>query len=147
MNISEQFLQQIITFTLLVIEKVINQMEKTYKDDLTFSEFYALSAVNYFGDMTMTVFANNFGIQKQQATRIINKLVQKGYIQRIYDNSDRRIVLIRLTQEAKSYLSKHIAKSVEIISDSLSGFAESEIREFQTAIETINRMLPKMITK
>ena len=49
----------------------------------------------------MTDFAENLGIKKQQATRIINNLVEKGYVQRIYDESDRRIVFIRLTQEAK----------------------------------------------
>ena len=80
MSITEQFLQQTINFSLLVIEKVIKQLEQTYKSDLTYSEFFAISAVNYLGDMKMTDFADIFGIQKQQATRLINKLEEKGLL-------------------------------------------------------------------
>ena len=58
MSITEQFLQQTINFSLLVIEKVIKQLEQTYKSDLTYSEFFAISAVNYLGDMKMTDFAD-----------------------------------------------------------------------------------------
>jgi DNA-binding MarR family transcriptional regulator len=144
MNITEQFLQQTIIFSLLVVEKVNKQLEKTYKNDLTFSEFYTLLTVSYNGDMTMTAFADNLGIQKQQATRVINTLVQKGYIQRVYDEADRRVVLIRLTPEARAYLKEYTSKTIEKIRESLADFTESEFQELQAAMETMNRMLAKM---
>jgi hypothetical protein len=40
MDISEQFIEQTIAFSLLVIEKIIKQLERTYKEDLAYSEFY-----------------------------------------------------------------------------------------------------------
>lgn len=147
MNITEHFLQQTIIFSLLVIEKVNKQLEKTYKEDLTSSEFYALLSAYYFGDMKMSAFADNLGIKKQQATRVINELVKKGYIQRIYDESDRRVILIRLTQEAKMFLKEYTAKTIGLMSDSLDGFNKGEIEELQNAIETINKLLPKIEVK
>ncbi|NLC45279.1 MAG: MarR family transcriptional regulator [Clostridiales bacterium] len=144
MDITERFLQQTVIFSLLVIEKINKQLLKTYKEDLTSSEFYALLSVYYFGDMKMTAFADNLGIKKQQATRVINDLVKKGYIQRIYDESDRRVVLISLTPEAKMYLNGYTAKTIGMVNDSLEGFNKSEIEELQNAIKTINRLLPKI---
>jgi len=144
MNISKDFLEQTIVFSLLVVEKINKLLEKTYKDDLTFYEFYTLLAVNYFGDMTMTDFADYLGIKKQQATRVVNNLVQKEYVRRVYDESDRRVVLITLTPEAKKYLNEYTANTITLINDSLDDFSEPEIKEFQNAIETINKMLFKM---
>lgn len=144
MNITEGFLQQTIIFSLLVTERINKQLVKTYKEDLTSSEFYALLSVYYFGDMKMTAFADNLGIKKQQATRVINDLVNKGHIQRIYDESDRRVVLISLTMEAKMYLKEYTAKTLGLMNDSLDAFNKSEIEELQNAIETINGLLPKM---
>ena len=144
MNITEQFLQQTIVFSLLVMEKVNKQLEKTYKEELTSSEFYALLAVHFFGDMKMTAFAGNFGIKKQQATRVISDLVKKGYIERIYDESDRRVILIGLTPEAKIYLKEYTTKTIGLMNDSLDGFNKSELEELQNAIETVNKLLQKM---
>ncbi|MGI6538453.1 MAG: MarR family winged helix-turn-helix transcriptional regulator [Caldicoprobacterales bacterium] len=145
MKISKNFSEKTIYFSLLTVEKIIKLLKKTYKEDLTFYEFYALLTVNYYGDTTMTDFAENLGIKKQQATRIINNLVEKGYVQRIYDESDRRIVFIRLTQEAKRYLDEHKMNANALFVDSMEDIGESEIKELQNAIETINRILPKMI--
>ncbi|MGI6570000.1 MAG: MarR family winged helix-turn-helix transcriptional regulator [Caldicoprobacterales bacterium] len=144
MSITEQFLQQTINFSLLVIEKVIKQLEQTYKSDLTYSEFFAISAVNYLGDMKMTDFADIFGIQKQQATRLINKLVEKGFIKRVYDDSDRRVVMISLTSQAKSYLEEYVAKSIKQIEKSLSGFSDSELQKLQRTMETMSQMLARI---
>jgi len=144
MEVSEQFLQQTVAFSLLVMEKIVKQLEKTYKKDLAYSEFYALSIVNYFGDMSMSSLAKIFGMQKQQATRVVNRLVQKGYVQRTNDDTDRRIVLVRLTSKARSYFRDYTAKTRKEITESLSGFSEAEIREFQAVIERINRMMMKI---
>lgn len=144
MNISKDFLEQTILFSLLVVEKINKLLEKTYKEDLTFYEFYSLLAVNYFGDLTMTDFAAYLGVKKQQATRVVNNLVQKKYVRRVYDESDRRVILIALTPEGKEYLSEYTKNTISLINDSVEGFSESEIKEFQKAIETINKMLHKM---
>ena len=144
MDISEQFIEQTIAFSLLVIEKIIKQLGKTYQEDLAYSEFYTLSIVNYFGNMSMTSLADTFGIQKQQATRVVDKLVKKGYVKRAHDYTDRRIVLIHLTSKARSFFKEYTAKAKKEISESLSGLSEKEIREFQAAVERINHMMMKM---
>ena len=144
MDISEQFIEQTITFSLLVIEKIIKQLGKTYKEDLAYSEFYTLSIVSYFGDMSMTSLADTFGIQKQQATRVVDKLVKKGYIKRAQDHMDRRVVLVHLTPKAQSFFKEYTAKTKKEITESLSGLSEKEIREFQTAVKKINHMMTKM---
>ena len=115
MDISEQFIEQTITFSLLVIEKIIKQLGKTYKEDLAYSEFYTLSIVSYFGDMSMTSLADTFGIQKQQATRVVDRLVKKGYVKRAQDHMDRRVVLVHLTPKAQSFFKEYTAKTKKIL--------------------------------
>ena len=81
---------------------------------------------------------------KQQATRVVNKLVQKGLIERISDETDRRVILIDLTEKAKTYFAEYTAENIKQISSYFSCFSESELLELQSAIETINKMLSQL---
>lgn len=135
---------QTILFSLLVFEKITPILRHKFRKDLTINEFYTLLLVNYSGELKMTDFAYDLGIKKQQATRVVNSLVKKGFIKRSYEKVDRRIVRIGLTPYAEAYLDDYIKKTSILIDDSLKGLSESEIIKFQNALETINKVLPKM---
>lgn len=144
MNDERQLLDQTILLSLLVIEKVFPILGQGYKEDLTFQEFYTVISVSYFGEMKMTDFADDLGIKKQQATRIINSLVEKGFIERSHEESDRRIIRIGLTPHAGAYLGDYFKKTALLMGDSINEFSQAELKELMDALGTINGLLKKI---
>ena len=50
------------------------------------------------GDATVVEVAHHLGVSKQAASQLVEQLVQRGYVSRQADPSDRRSRLLRLTE-------------------------------------------------
>jgi DNA-binding MarR family transcriptional regulator len=65
-----------------------------------FGLFYRVSSIiQPRKKVTMGELSNTLSVPLSTATRITNWLVDKGYIQRLHDPQDRRVVLVTLTDE------------------------------------------------
>lgn len=74
--------------------------------DVSKREFNLLIMLGKSEKMIMREVADFLGIPVSSATAIIDKLSEKGYLRRIHSSSDRRIIVVVLSQEGKSiYLS------------------------------------------
>ena len=94
--------------------------------DLSFSktEFFSMIIIDRYGDMTMSQIAGYIQVSMSTATGIIDRLVKKGYLKRDRSESDRRIVVICLTDkgqhlmhEFKSRLSDYIQRIDDVLSE------------------------------
>ncbi len=56
--------------------------------------------------MTMSAAAAMIKVSNQQMTKIVNTLVEKGFIKRLYDPKNRRIVLIQITSAGKKNINQ-----------------------------------------
>ena len=94
--------------------------------DLSFSktEFFSMIIIDRYGDMTMSQIAGYIQVSMSTATGIIDRLVKKGYLKRDRSESDRRIVVICLTDkgqnlmhEFKSRISDYIQRIDDVLSE------------------------------
>ena len=67
--------------------------------DLSRAEISAIMAIGTGRPKTMTHVANILEINVSTLTTTINKLVKKGYVERLLDDKDRRIVKIGLSEK------------------------------------------------
>jgi DNA-binding MarR family transcriptional regulator len=70
------------------------------------ASLWALAEVAESDHITVTKLAQNMSIHQSTASNLIDKLVQDGYLVRIKDTNDRRIVHLSLTSQGKDLL-KH----------------------------------------
>jgi DNA-binding MarR family transcriptional regulator len=89
-----------------------------------YSLFYRVSSTIYpKGQVTMGELSTALSVPFSKATRIINWLVDSGYVKRLPDAHDRRIVRVALTETGHSlheHISKYITERVqELLSSSL----------------------------
>ncbi len=68
---------------------------------LSKSELFTLLQVERNGEIIMSQIADYINISMSTATGIVERLVKQGFIERNRNDSDRRIVTIRLTAEGK----------------------------------------------
>lgn len=89
--------------------------------------FYrACSGIYPQGQITMGEFGSALAVPLSTATRIADWLVEKGYIQRLPDAEDRRVVRVALTEAGKELyraIDKYIRQRIQQV---LSGLTEEE---------------------
>jgi len=67
-------------------------------------ELFTLLTVDKLKEVTMGQLSDNMSFPMSTATGIIDRLVRKGYIERGKSESDRRIVVISLTDKGKAFV-------------------------------------------
>lgn len=76
-------------------------------NDLTIGELHVIEMVNKYNNKPMTLIAKKLHVTVGSLTIGVNRLVQKGYLLRIRDEMDRRVILLSITQQGKKILKYH----------------------------------------
>ena len=76
--------------------------------------------------ITMTRFAEEMGITKQQLTKLVNDLEKQRLVRRLHSRENRRQVYIEITEEGKTYLDGMIGAILGEILGALSEFGEAD---------------------
>lgn len=93
--------------------------------------------------ITMTKFADEMGITKQQLTKLVNDLENKKYVRRSHNKENRRQVYIEITDEGDAYLDNMIDKMIDEVVTSLRGFSEEEKKEITFCAEKLSEVFKK----
>lgn len=75
--------------------------------DLTIGELHVIEMVNLNNNKPMTLIAKKMHVTVGSLTIAVNRLVQKGYLLRIRDEMDHRVILLSVTQQGKKVLKFH----------------------------------------
>lgn len=97
MNKKKEVLRKIIELN-SKIRRVVFSTDITSKYSMGTRQMQTLFNLIGQEPMTMSAAAQSIKVSNQQMTKIINTLVEKSYVERIYDPTNRRIVLIKITQ-------------------------------------------------
>ena len=90
-----------------------------------FSMLYALRAYRDH-PVTMTKFAGEMGITKQQLTKLVNDLEEQNYVRRSHNRENRRQVYIEITEEGLAHLERMLGEIVHEIMRSLENFSAED---------------------
>ncbi|MFT4412850.1 MarR family winged helix-turn-helix transcriptional regulator [Fredinandcohnia humi] len=109
--------------------------------DLTNDQHYTLRYINKVGSCTSTELAEVFDVKKSAITAIINRLWEKGLIQRTRDENDRRLVYLTLTEKGNELFTKTEERVHRLVESIIGGFEEKEILQFLETYEKLNDVL------
>jgi DNA-binding MarR family transcriptional regulator len=87
---------------------------------------------------TMKRVAEYLHIKAPSATSLIDGLVQVGYIKRVADSKDRRMVQLKITDKGKEYLKDGMRQMSEKIKEVLLKLKKDQIDNFIKIMEDIN---------
>jgi len=104
---------------------------------LSMNEVHVLEAIDIVDEPNMTNIANKLGITVGSATTAINTLVQKGYVRRYTDESDRRKVLVALEAPSLKVMKIHEIYHQKMI-DSV--FEDLKIEEDEVLIASLKKV-------
>ncbi|MGF7118594.1 MarR family winged helix-turn-helix transcriptional regulator [Methanobacterium oryzae] len=110
---------------------------KIYKN-LTIAEASAIYAIGPDEPKTMKQIAETLGVAVSTPTRTIDRLLEKGFVNRTVGKKDRRKLLIELTPKGKELLEDIDKENLEITKKMLKGLSDDEIETFKKILMKIN---------
>ena len=127
---------------------ILNKLELNKTDSsvqhITKSQFHILLALMADDSLTMTQLSACIASSKVQTTRAVAPLVTAGLAERIHDETNRKLVRIRLTANGRLFLhhtKEHLQHSLEQKFRSLS---QTDQEELVQSLYTLLRILKKM---
>jgi len=103
-------------------------------EDLSFIEFMALKKINENAEISVQEVGNYLNITKSGATKIINRLEQKGYVTRKTSPVDGRVCCVCTTDKGTEVMTKIIGQYINHIEAILKNLEPGTINEIESAL-------------
>lgn len=106
--------------------------------DLSVTEIHTIEAIGMYTPRNMSEVAADLNITVGTLTTAINRLINKGYVERKRIEEDRRVVQIQLTKKGKLAYRIHQKFHGDMIKETVSGLSEEEEEVLIKALEKVN---------
>lgn len=130
-----------IAVSLSVEKKAGSLVKEQIGSDLTNDQHFTLRYMNQVGTCTSSELAEVFDVQKSAITAIIQRLWEKGLIERTRDEKDRRVVYLTLTDKGKDLYLQAEERIHTLVESLITQFDETEIKQFIETFEKLNQVL------
>ncbi|PIP20590.1 MAG: hypothetical protein COX40_03905 [Candidatus Omnitrophica bacterium CG23_combo_of_CG06-09_8_20_14_all_40_11] len=119
------------------------QADELYKGKITLPQFLILDFLSQQGESRMTDMAHFMHVTTAAMTGIVDRLVGYGYVARVYDPEDRRIIKIKLTSKGLELLKKINQQRRQMIIDIFGKISQVERRDYLRILMRIHDILNK----
>ncbi|MEY8441541.1 MarR family transcriptional regulator [Lactobacillaceae bacterium 24-114] len=114
-----------------------NELRKSTFSDLTIKEMHAIDAVSMYNHQTISQVANKLHLTPGTMTSMADRLIRKGYLERIRDKEDRRIVRLALTKRGRVLYRAHRAFHNMMVKRFLQGMNEEELKVIKKSLQNL----------
>jgi DNA-binding MarR family transcriptional regulator len=137
----QELIDRYVNVSFQVHKKAESLIKAELSNDLTNDQHYILSYIHKAGECTSTQLADAFDVNKSAITAIINRMADRGLIQRTRDVNDRRVVYLALTDDGKELYQACKEKVHQLVESIITKFDETEITTFINTYEKLAQIL------
>ncbi len=101
------------------------------ENNLTSGQFGILEALFHLGSLSQRELAKKVLSSKGNITMIIDNLEKQGFVKRTADPNDRRVFIIQLTPNGKTFIGKIVPSHIEKITQMMSVLTIDELKELK----------------
>ena len=127
--------------------RVIRPVKQLLDDGISLEMYYCLQTLRWSGRVTMTEFAKLVQIPKHQMAKLSNKLAEQNLIERIPDETDRRIIRIQMTDKANIYMDQFLQENASCFLEFLDKMTIEERNEFGKSVEVLFSIFSKIASE
>ena len=114
-----------------------------FQGKVTLPQLLILDFLNRQGASKMTDLANYMKVTTAASTGIVQRLVLLGYVQREFDQKDRRIIKIKLSTKGIELLKKLIQQRRQMITKVFGQISEDDRGEYLRILMQVKEVLGK----
>lgn len=136
-----QIIDRYVSINFSVNRKFDQLIRQEIGDVLTTEQHFTMRHICKVEVCTSTELATVFGVKKSAITPIINRLVEKGWVERTRDEKDRRVIYLTLTSAGKLTFSEMEKKIQSVIESVISQFDHTEIQNFLDTYAKLDELI------
>lgn len=141
---SERFVQNLLLVMPDWHSKLVKPFRDTLDNEMSLETYYCLETLRACGTATMSELAHQMKVPKQQMTKLVDRLSQSRFVERVQGTDDRRVTWIRLTPGTVSYLDEYYLKNTAFIQMLEEKLTQDELERLNDAVEALEEILPKL---
>lgn len=125
--------------------KIAKPLKQFLNGEVNLEMYYCIQTLRWIGGTaTMTELAHITRMPKQQMTKMVNRLVEQELVERIYDPADRRLIKIRITDNASNYIDRFFKEDAGCFHPLIDLLSEKDIAAFNEALRLLLEILLKI---
>lgn len=109
-----------------------------YNVKITLPQLVVLDVLNKHGQTKMSDLAGLMEVTTAAITGITDRLVREGYLVRVHDPKDRRIVMVKLTAKGANIVQKAAEHKKKMVISTFSVITQGEREEYLKILEHIH---------
>jgi DNA-binding MarR family transcriptional regulator len=133
-----------LSVSFLVMKRAVTLVKSGLDQDITADQFFMMRHIQQTGYSTSTHLAETFEVNKSAITAMTNRLVDKGFLTRVRDEKDRRVVYLSLSPKGEEWLKHTEEKIYQLVQTLVSHFKDQEIEDFIQTYEKLADLLRRM---
>ena len=140
----ERFVENLLTVLPYWHCAIDKNVKRYLKDKMSLETYYCLQTIRGGGAMPMSELADRLRISRQQATQMVQKLYEHGFVRRLQSEADRRSVKIEVTPLAEAYIQDVYYQDNTLMEELQRRIGAENMAELARAVEILLRVLPKI---
>lgn len=118
-----------------------SELRKSQFNNLTIQEMHAINAISMYEHKTASQVAKELHLTPGTLTSTIDRLVKKGYVERLRSKDDRRVVRLGLTKKGRVEYRAHAAFHEKLVKQFLQGFNDEEVGVILQALRNLESFM------
>lgn len=119
--------------------------ERLLRLGVSMAQLHIMFTLQRTGEMTMSHLADELNVSLSNATGLIDRLEERGYIARDRVAADRRVVLVRVTPAGEQMLGEVDALSDELMRSVLGRLPASQLRGVANAFSALREAVDSTV--
>lgn len=113
-------------------------------ESITPLHFGIMKALNEAGLLHVTAIGDRLQVPAPQMTRLVDRLVSAGLVERRPDPEDRRGVNLALTEKGRTLISEHGAAVRDSVKEALSSLSDEELQELSASLGALRDIFSRL---
>lgn len=114
-------------------------------EGISLEMYYCLQILKQSPDtVTMSELSALARIPKQQTTKLVDRLIEHNFAKRVSDPNDRRLIRLKITDEALAYIDRFLDKDAAYFKDFFDALTKDDKDSFGDALLTMHHIFKKM---
>ena len=115
--------------------------ERVLRLGISMAQLHILYTLQRSGEMTMTRLADVLNVSLSSATGLVDRIVERGFVERSHPPEDRRLVRIRVTPEGTKMLEEIDAVSDDLLRTVLGRLGRAQLAGVRQALADLHAAL------
>jgi DNA-binding MarR family transcriptional regulator len=111
--------------------------ERLVRQGVSMSHLHLMSMLDRHGELPMSRIAELLDVSDSNATGLIDRMEERGFVERVRHPDDRRVVLVRVSDRGRELLGEVEVLGDDVIRRALNRLDDRQLKELASAISVV----------